>query len=80
MGYVYATSECLSCKQLFSYNPLRVPSLRVNAQGQPDPNGTREPVCRGCMDRANLKRKEMGLEPHPIHPDAYEPVDEHELP
>jgi hypothetical protein len=31
------------------------------------------------MDIANARRREMGLEPHPILPDAYEPLPEHEL-
>jgi hypothetical protein len=27
MGYAFATSPCIGCGRLFSYNPVRVPSL-----------------------------------------------------
>jgi len=35
--------------------------------------------CRECVEEANEIRKEKGLEPHFIAPNAYEPVDEEEL-
>jgi hypothetical protein len=31
------------------------------------------------MTEINKKRKEMGLEPRPIHDDAYDAIDENEL-
>jgi hypothetical protein len=65
MGYMFVLGSCYTCKQLFTFNASLVPSLK-------DQFGERQPICRTCMDRANAKRKEMGLEPHPIHPDAYE--------
>ena len=71
MGYALATSHCLGCKRLFSYNPVRVPSLRVN--------GVREPICQSCIDRANPERIKKGLPPLVPHPDAYQPCDEGEL-
>lgn len=71
MGYAFAMGTCLACKRVFTFNPLRVPSITVA--------GSREPVCLSCMTLANAKRKEMGLEPHAIHPDAYEPCEESEL-
>ena len=45
MGYVTATSPCAGCGQLFTYNPVRVPSIRIG--------GERQPICRACIDRAN---------------------------
>ncbi len=70
-GYVMAYGACWSCGLPFSFNPHRVPSLRVD--------DVRQPVCSTCMVFANKKRVEMGLEPHPILPDAYEALPEGEL-
>jgi hypothetical protein len=67
MGFVTAFSPCFSCGRPFSYNPRKVPSFEG------------EPICGSCMDRVNEKREEMGLVPHPIQPDAYEPLPEEEL-
>lgn len=71
MGYALAIGPCLLCKQPFTFNPMRVPSFRVN--------GVKEPICQHCMELANVKRKEMGMEPFPIDPEAYEAADEQEL-
>lgn len=71
MGYVIAMAPCLACGKVFSFNPLRVPSHRVN--------GMLEPVCKACMTLVNAKREAMGLEPHPIMEGAYEPAGEDEL-
>lgn len=68
MGYAIAFGACFGCGRTFGFNPVRVPAY----QGQP--------VCQSCMDRANAQRSEMGLPPHPILPDAYEPAPEEELP
>ena len=67
MGYVFLTGACGSCGRIFSYNPNYVPSLNNAA------------FCESCMTIANAKREEMGLPPHPIHPQAYEPLPEEEL-
>jgi hypothetical protein len=72
-GFVLATSACFFCKQLFSYNPHRVPST------PPEWHPTREPVCAACMARINHMRTEAGVPPFPIYPDAYEPLPEAEL-
>jgi hypothetical protein len=56
----------------FSYNPEIVPSIRVNARRQPDPNGIAEPVCQTCVDAANPKRKANGLQPIVVLPGAYD--------
>jgi len=51
---------------------MRVPSFTP-------PGGTREPICRACMDRVNQQRQAQGLDPHPINADAYNPIAEEEL-
>lgn len=71
MGYAFATSPCIGCGRLFSYNPVRVPSLTWK--------GTREPICLACVERVNPQRIANGLEPIVPAPDAYEPCDESEL-
>lgn len=71
MGYVLAHGYCVGCEQLFSFNPVRVPSLAVNGQ--------REPVCQTCVARVNPMRKKNGLPPIEPLPGAYEAADESEL-
>jgi hypothetical protein len=63
-----ATGPCISCGQLFSFNPELVSSTTAIT-------GTKEPVCRVCMDAINAKRKSMGLPPVDILPGAYEPTE-----
>ena len=70
-GYVMAHSACIGCGKIFSFNPMHVPSLRIN--------GNREPVCRDCVDRVNPARVKNGLAPIVPHKDAYEPCPEEEL-
>lgn len=65
MGWMLASSHCIGCRMIFSYNPNRVPSILVN--------GEREPVCRSCVEAANPERIKKGLEPFTIRADAYEP-------
>jgi hypothetical protein len=71
MGYALATSACIGCKRIFSYNPVRVPSIRIN--------GSREPICGNCIAHSNPKRIANGLDPIVPHPDAYIACDEGEL-
>jgi len=71
MGYLFMTSRCFGCGRLFSYNPNLVPSIRIR--------GRREPICQRCVDYANPKRKENGLEPIVPLPGAYESVSEDEM-
>lgn len=74
MGYALAFGHCYCCKKPFSFNPLRVPSVR-------DPStGNKEPICLECIGPINEKRVAKGLEPAIIHPDAYAACDESELP
>jgi len=72
MGYALCHSGCAGCGQVFAYNPIRVPSIRIN--------GVREPICKNCVERVNPQRIANGLEPIVPLPDAYDPVDESELP
>ena len=72
MGYAMMMSNCFVCNQLFTYNPICVPSFR-------DSNSVRQPICRMCIDLINVKRVEEGLEEFVIHLDAYEGCDESEL-
>ena len=71
MGYVMATSPCIGCQRVFSYNPMRVPSITIA--------GDRKPICQICVTRANPMRKANGLEPIVPAPDAYDACEEDEL-
>ena len=73
MAYVFCHGQFFSCKNLFGFNPELVPSIRVNSQGQADPNGSKEPICASCIARVNPKRIANGLEPIHILPGAYDP-------
>jgi len=64
-GYMFVMGQCFGCGRLFSFNPNKVPSLRIN--------GERQPICRTCIERANPERIKRGLDPIKILPDAYEP-------
>ena len=65
-GYMMVHGCCVACRALISFNPNKVPSIRVK--------GNREPLCRGCFAKWNkIHRTDKGLEPLPIHPEAYEP-------
>lgn len=66
MAFMMVHGFCCACGRPISYNPNRVPSLPVNGQ--------REAICRYCHAEWNrIHRTEKGLDPIPLHPDAYEP-------
>lgn len=65
MAYMSCMGECIGCRKIFSFNPNLVPSVLVN--------GSREPVCRECVERVNPIRIKNGLEPIHVLPGAYEP-------
>jgi hypothetical protein len=65
--WAFVQGHCFACGTLFGFNPMRVPSYTPRG-------GTREPICRACIDLANTKRRAAGGEPHVIHDDAYEPI------
>jgi len=71
MGYALCTSPCIGCGQIFSYNPVRVPSITIH--------GDRKPICRSCVERVNPQRIANGLDPIVPLPDAYEACHEEEL-
>jgi hypothetical protein len=70
--FAHVYSECFGCQKLFAYNPRHVPSIRIN--------GERQPVCRDCVEQCNPARIKNGLPPIVLHPDAYEPCSEEDLP
>jgi hypothetical protein len=70
-GFVMALGTCFGCNRVFGFNPNKVPSIRID--------GVKEPVCGDCMELANVERKALGLPPHEIQPDAYEPLPEGSL-
>jgi len=72
MGFVTASAACAGCGQLFTFNPVRVPSIRIG--------GERQPICRDCIERVNPIRMRNGLDPIVPEPDAYTGCDEAELP
>lgn len=72
-GFVLATGTCVACRQVFGFNPMRVPSTRRT------PEGPREPICSLCVPRINLIRKQHGLPLIVPLPDAYEACEESEL-
>jgi hypothetical protein len=69
--YAFCYGECAVCNRAFSFNPVRVPSVRVN--------GVREPVCLACVEASNPRRVANGLAPIVPAPDAYEACHESEL-
>lgn len=71
MGFVTCFGPCIVCGIPFAFNPVKVPSVRVN--------GVREPICRGCVELANPVRKEKGLPEIQILPGAYDAADESEV-
>ncbi len=71
MAWVQCFGFCINCKRMFSFNPMRVPSIIHE--------GSREPVCEACVRAANPRRIANGLAPIVPLPDAYEPCDESEL-
>jgi hypothetical protein len=62
-GYVLAFGQCISCKRVFGFNPILVPSIRID--------GEREPICEACITKANPQRIRNGLPPVIPDPDAY---------
>ena len=67
MPFCFVLGACVRCHQPFTFNPLLVPSVRVDGQ--------REPVCQACVDAVNPIRAARGLAPIVPLPGAYEPLD-----
>ena len=76
MSYAILHGDCYSCKRIFSANPEKVPSMRIDDNGlQVLVGGTQIIFCKPCVEKANRARERRGMDPLYIHPDAYEPVD-----
>ena len=71
MGYAFCMGHCVGCRKPFSFNPMKVPSIRMN--------GKREPICKSCVDVANVQRKEHGIDLIVVAHDAYDVCREEEL-
>ena len=73
-GWYMVVAECAACGEIVSCNPQRVPSMI------PPGSSTREPICENCFHRWNeLHRTSKGLEPEPLHPEAYGPAPESDM-
>lgn len=65
MPFMFVVGSCCACGVTLTFNPNRVPSLRVN--------GSREPLCPTCHGRWNvIHRTSKGLPPVEAHPEAWE--------
>lgn len=64
MPWMIVYGPCWSCHRMFTFSAERVPSLLVD--------GEREPLCRSCVERANVLRADKGLEPIVVLPGAYD--------
>lgn len=71
-GYVFAMGPCLGCNRLFSFNPMKVPSMMFD--------GHRQPLCRECFAYVNRRRIAVRLPKLVAQPGAYEPMPEEEMP
>ena len=64
MGYVTLMASCACCGTLVVCNPNTVPSYH------------NQPVCKPCILRINQMREAANMDPIPIDPTAYEPLEE----
>lgn len=78
MGVLWAMGLCWGCRQLFSFNPLKVPSFKIGPDNKPSEDGVRQPICENCFDRFNQRRVAAGLPRLVALPGAYEPAEEGE--
>jgi hypothetical protein len=65
-GKAFVIGPCLTCKRLFTYNPLTVCS-----HPWPIPDGPNEPICFPCITKVNAARAAEGRPTWTIHPGAY---------
>ena len=72
MGYAMMIGKCWGCGRMFGFNPHKVPSMR-------DHKGVRQPVCKNCVDAANVEKAKRGLPLFEYPDNAYQPCDENEL-
>lgn len=74
-GVYFVLSPCFACGRPFTYNPHLVPSVPILPDGSVGPGGTREPICRSCVERVNIERERNGLELFNVSDEAYEAVE-----
>lgn len=72
MGYAMCVGTCFGCGRPFTFNPIRVPSIK-------DQSNVKQPICLGCVNYVNPIRIANGLQPIVPHPEAYTECDEREL-
>jgi hypothetical protein len=72
MGYYLCAGVCIRCGQVFSFNPVRVPSIVIN--------GVRQPICLSCVEIINPMRAKLGQPKIEPLPGAYDACDESEMP
>lgn len=68
MSIMSVLGPCYTCGTMMTFSPTLVPSLPASQTR----TGEKEPVCRGCVERANPVRIKNGLTPIVILPGAYE--------
>ena len=72
MGFTMGIGRCIKCGRTISFNPYKVPSIRVG--------GWKKPVCLPCVAVMQQEQREAAL---PVWPDpppgAYEPEPETEV-
>ena len=62
MAFMFCLGFCANCKKSVTFNPSKVPSIRVN--------GEKEPLCFECATKWSRLHPEAKFE---IDPEAYEP-------
>jgi len=67
MGFISCVGSCVACGKMMTFHPNKVPSLKG------------EPICKDCVDKANVRRLANGLPPITYSSDAYEGADENEI-
>lgn len=70
VGYFIAFGPCIACSKPFGFNPNLVPSVRIN--------NVRQPICKDCVDQANVLRAANHVELIQVLPGAYAPAPEGE--
>jgi len=66
MEYILCLGPCIGCGTLFTFNPERVPSIRID--------GVRQPICRACFERRQAHRRANNLPVETLLPGAYDPA------
>jgi hypothetical protein len=73
--FYWVWGSCFGCGRTFTFNPHRVPSIPIDADGKVATGGDRKPICRDCATIANHRRKAAGLALWDVSDEAYEPAE-----